>query len=142
MDGKGSGFSVTPPDELTATLRDPQGTVLCLGHVHPDGDVLGTLFGLGLALSAAGASVTFAGPHPVPGVLAFRLSTAERGRRRPRRTSVIVMTDSQSGPSEEAPRARKPRRVSTSITTRQPALRHRQLDRSSAAATGEMISTS
>ena len=29
MDGKGSGFSVTPPDELTATLRDPQGTVLC-----------------------------------------------------------------------------------------------------------------
>ena len=51
MDGKGSGFSVTPPDELTATLRDPEGTVLCLGHVHPDGDVLGTLFGLGLAVA-------------------------------------------------------------------------------------------
>ncbi len=94
-DGQGSGFSVTPPDELTGILRDPQGTVLCLGHVHPDGDVLGTLFGLGLALSAAGASVTFAGPHPVPGVLAF-LPGSDRWnvwKTAPKIYDVIVMTD-------------------------------------------------
>ena len=89
MDGKGSGFSVTPPDEVTATLRDPQGTVLCLGHVHPDGDVLGTLFGLGLALSAAGASVTFAGPTPYRACSPFCLgrTAGTCGRRRPRRTT-------------------------------------------------------
>src|SRR5437773_3347140 len=95
MDGQGSGFSVKPPDELTATLRDPPGTVLCLGHVHPDGDVLGTLFGLGLALSAAGASVTFAGPHPVPGVLGF-LPGSDRWnvwKTAPTTYDVIVMTD-------------------------------------------------
>src|SRR6266446_4376909 len=76
-------------------LRDPQGQVLCLGHVHPDGDVLGTLFGLGLALSAAGASVTFAGPHPVPGVLAF-LPGSDRWnvwKTAPETYDVIIMTD-------------------------------------------------
>ena len=49
----------------------PAGEALLLGHVHPDGDVLGTLLGLGLALEAAGWRVTFAGPHPVPDVLVF-----------------------------------------------------------------------
>jgi nanoRNase/pAp phosphatase (c-di-AMP/oligoRNAs hydrolase) len=34
-----------------------------MGHVHPDGDVLGTLLALGLALEAAGWSVAYAGPH-------------------------------------------------------------------------------
>jgi bifunctional oligoribonuclease and PAP phosphatase NrnA len=89
------GFSVTPPSELIETLTKPSGTVLCLGHVHPDGDVLGTLFGLGLALGAAGARVTFAGPHPVPEVLSF-LPGADRWqvwKVAPETFDVIVMTD-------------------------------------------------
>ena len=89
------GFSVTPPPELLETLTSPSGTVLCLGHVHPDGDVLGTLFGLGLALGAAGASVTFAGPHPVPETLSF-LPGADRWqvwKAAPGMFDVIVMTD-------------------------------------------------
>ena len=89
------GFSVTPPPELVETLTKPSGTVLCLGHVHPDGDVLGTLFGLGLALGAAGARVTFAGPHPVPESLSF-LPGADRWqvwKVAPETFDVIVMTD-------------------------------------------------
>jgi len=89
------GFSVTPPSELVETLTKPSGTVLCLGHVHPDGDVLGTLFGLGLALGAAGARVTFAGPHPVPESLSF-LPGADRWqvwKVAPETFDVLVMTD-------------------------------------------------
>jgi bifunctional oligoribonuclease and PAP phosphatase NrnA len=89
------GFSVTPPSELVETLTKPSGTVLCLGHIHPDGDVLGTLFGLGLALGAAGARVTFAGPHPVPEALSF-LPGADRWqvwKVAPETFDVIVMTD-------------------------------------------------
>ena len=89
------GFSVTPPPDLLEALGSPSGTVLCLGHVHPDGDVLGTLFGLGLALGAAGTSVTFAGPHAVPDFLSF-LPGADRWqvwRAAPGTFDVIVMTD-------------------------------------------------
>ena len=89
------GFSVTPPEELVGILRNPPGRVLCLGHVHPDGDVLGTLFGLGLALGAAGSSVTFAGPHPVPEVLSF-LPGSDRWnvwKTAPETFDVVVMTD-------------------------------------------------
>ena len=89
------GFSVTPPPQLLETLSEPSGSVLCLGHVHPDGDVLGTLFGLGLALGAAGASVTFAGPHPVPETLSF-LPGADRWqvwKAAPVTFDIIVMTD-------------------------------------------------
>lgn len=39
---------------------------LLLGHLHPDGDVLGSMLGLGLALKGHGKRVTLAGPHPVP----------------------------------------------------------------------------
>ena len=89
------GFSVTPPPELLEALSRPTGTVLCLGHVHPDGDVLGTLFGLGLALGVAGARVSFAGPHPVPQPLSF-LPGADRWqvwKAAPGTFDVIVMTD-------------------------------------------------
>jgi len=88
-------FSATPPTELLAALAPSAGSVLCLGHVHPDGDVLGTLFGLGLALGAAGASVTFAGPHPVPETLSY-LPGADRWqvwKAAPGTFDVIVMTD-------------------------------------------------
>lgn len=39
---------------------------LLLAHLHPDGDVLGSMLGLGLALMGQGKQVTLAGPHPVP----------------------------------------------------------------------------
>ena len=39
-----------PPAELVDLLARPRGSALMLGHVHPDGDVLGTLLGLGLAI--------------------------------------------------------------------------------------------
>jgi phosphoesterase RecJ-like protein len=89
------GFSVTPPPQLLEILSEPSGSVLCLGHVHPDGDVLGTLFGLGLSLGAAGASVTFAGPHPVPETLSF-LPGVDRWqvwKAAPVTFDIIVMTD-------------------------------------------------
>jgi phosphoesterase RecJ-like protein len=87
--------SPAPPPRLLETLRQPAGEVLMLGHVHPDGDVLGTLLGLGLGLEASGGRVTFAGPHAVPDVLAF-LPGADRWQvwQRPARTfETIVLTD-------------------------------------------------
>ena len=39
---------------------------LLLAHLYPDGDVLGSQLGLGLALRAAGRRVTLACRHPVP----------------------------------------------------------------------------
>lgn len=59
------------PAELQALLARPAGDVLLLGHVNPDGDQLGSLLGLGLALGQAGWPVTFAGPDPVPEPLRF-----------------------------------------------------------------------
>jgi bifunctional oligoribonuclease and PAP phosphatase NrnA len=50
-----------------------------LGHVHPDGDVLGTLLALGLALEDHGWTVAYGGPHPAPAVLDF-LPGVERYR--------------------------------------------------------------
>lgn len=57
--------------DLVALLGRPQGAVLFLTHVHPDGDVLGSTLGLGLALQNAGHPVTFAGPHLVPEIYRF-----------------------------------------------------------------------
>jgi phosphoesterase RecJ-like protein len=83
-----------PPPALLPLLAGAR-DVLLLGHVHPDADVLGTLLGLGLALEARGAAVTFAGPHPVPRVLDF-LPGAPRWqvwRQAPRTWPVVVLTD-------------------------------------------------
>ena len=84
-----------PPEELIRTLSAPRGEALLLGHVHPDADVLGTLFGLGLALEQAGWSATYAGPHPVPEVLRFLpgASRYEVWSAAPRTYDVIVLTD-------------------------------------------------
>ena len=54
------------PSDLTKLFSTPGRSYLCLAHVYPDGDVLGSQLGLGLALMAAGEEVTFAGPHAVP----------------------------------------------------------------------------
>jgi phosphoesterase RecJ-like protein len=84
-----------PPPALLDLLARPGGDALMLGHVHPDGDVLGTLLALGLTLERAGWSVTYAGPDPVPEVLAF-LPGSDRWqvwRVPPRRFELIVLTD-------------------------------------------------
>jgi len=91
----GADLSPTPPQRLLDVLARPRGTALMLGHVHPDGDVLGTLLGLGLALEAVGWPVTFAGPHPVPDALAF-LPGADRWQvwqQPPGTFDVLVLTD-------------------------------------------------
>ncbi len=87
--------SGAPPARLLDLLRRPRGEALMLGHVHPDGDVLGTLLGLGLAMARAGWSVTYAGPDPVPEVLDF-LPGGERWqvwKTAPARFDTIVLTD-------------------------------------------------
>jgi bifunctional oligoribonuclease and PAP phosphatase NrnA len=87
--------SEQPPAALLDALRHPHGAALMLGHVHPDGDVLGTLLGLGLAMEAAGWTVSYAGPDPVPEVLDF-IPGGDRWqvwRTAPRRFDTIVLTD-------------------------------------------------
>ena len=139
------GFSVTPPSELLETLTKPSGTVLCLGHVHPDGDVLGTLFGLGLALGAAGARVTFAGPHPVPESLSF-LPGADRWqvwKVAPETFDVIVMTDCPNSDRSEGliQGARGPQSRVLNIDHHPDNRRYGTINwiDPSAAATGEMV---
>jgi phosphoesterase RecJ-like protein len=94
----GAGLTVVapaPPAALVEVLARPRGPALMLGHVHPDGDVLGTLLGLGLAMEKAGWDVTYAGPDPVPEVLDF-LPGAERWqvwRTAPGSFETIVLTD-------------------------------------------------
>jgi bifunctional oligoribonuclease and PAP phosphatase NrnA len=139
------GFSVTPPPRLLEILSEPSGKVLCLGHVHPDGDVLGTLFGLGLALGAAGASVIFAGPHPVPDPLSF-LPGADRWqvwKSAPETFDIIVMTDCpNSGRSEGLLEgARGPQSRVLNIDHHPDNRRYGTVDwiDPSAAATGEMV---
>ncbi|MGH7350620.1 MAG: DHH family phosphoesterase, partial [Candidatus Rokuibacteriota bacterium] len=88
-------ISVEPPAQLLDLLARPRGRALMLGHVHPDGDVLGTLLGLGLAMEKAGWTVTYGGPDPVPEVLDF-LPGADRWqvwRTAPGRFDTIVLTD-------------------------------------------------
>jgi phosphoesterase RecJ-like protein len=83
------------PAGVLAAFRRQPGRALMLGHVHPDGDVLGTLLALGMALEDAGWAVAYGGPHPVPKSLAF-LPGAERYRRLPRvegAFDVAVLTD-------------------------------------------------
>ncbi|MBI2216845.1 MAG: bifunctional oligoribonuclease/PAP phosphatase NrnA [Candidatus Rokubacteria bacterium] len=80
---------------MLAPFDRAPGSVLLLGHVHPDADVLGTLLGLGLALEARGWSLLAGGPHPAPDVLSF-LPGVDRYRRLDRfdgRFDVAVMTD-------------------------------------------------
>lgn len=142
---KGLGFQVKPPAEMLDILRKPAGTVLCLGHVHPDGDVLGTLLALGLALGTAGASVTLAGPHPIPGVLAF-LPGSDRWqvwKTAPGPFDIIVMTDCPNPGRSEGllEGARGPQSRVLNIDHHPDNHRYGSVDwiDPSAAATGEMI---
>ncbi len=53
------------PAEVVDLLRSGR-RLLLLAHLYPDGDVLGSQLGLGLALRAVGRSVVFACSHAVP----------------------------------------------------------------------------
>ncbi len=95
MNPAASGPCPRVPAEVRAAFARPPGRALMLGHVHPDGDVLGTLLALGMALEDAGWAVAYGGPHPVPESLAF-LPGAERYRRLEQvdgRFDLAVLTD-------------------------------------------------
>jgi bifunctional oligoribonuclease and PAP phosphatase NrnA len=64
------------PSEVLDAIR-PSERVLLFAHVYPDGDVLGSQLGLGLALRAAGRMVTFACAHPVPDPFPFLPGAAD-----------------------------------------------------------------
>ncbi|KRT75183.1 MAG: phosphoesterase RecJ-like protein [Candidatus Rokubacteria bacterium CSP1-6] len=83
------------PAELVGLLRAPRGRVLLLGTVQPDGDLLGSQIGLGLALATAGAAVTLAGPHAVPEVFGFLPGAAlvERWERAPGSFDLVILVD-------------------------------------------------
>ena len=133
-----------PADVLAAFRRRP-GRALMLGHVHPDADVLGTLLALGLALEARGWSVTFAGPHPVPGVLGF-LPGADRYQvwdRTPGHFEVVVLTDCPNHARTEGllEQARGPESQVLNIDHHPDNRRYGTVDwiDPDAAATGEMV---
>jgi phosphoesterase RecJ-like protein len=116
-----------------------------LGHVHPDGDVLGTLLALGTALEDAGWTVVFGGPHAVPDLLAFlpgagryRLITGIEGE-----FDVAVLTDCPNPDRTEGliDAARRQARVVVNIDHHPDNRRfgHVNWIDPTAAATGEMV---
>lgn len=119
--------------------------MLCLGHVHPDGDVLGTLFALGLALEGAGWRVTWAGPHSVPGFLRFLPGAAryQVWTASPRAFDVVVLTDCPDAARTDGllEAARGPRSHVLNIDHHPDNRRYGTLDwiDPAAAATGEMV---
>jgi bifunctional oligoribonuclease and PAP phosphatase NrnA len=64
-----------PAEVLDLVVRARR--VLLFAHVYPDGDVLGSQLGLGLALRDGGRRVAFACAHPVPDPLRFLPGAAE-----------------------------------------------------------------
>jgi bifunctional oligoribonuclease and PAP phosphatase NrnA len=64
------------PREVVDAVRHGQRALL-FAHVYPDGDVLGSQLGLGLALRATGRTVTFACAHPVPDPFHFLPGAAD-----------------------------------------------------------------
>ncbi len=132
------------PVEVTAAFGTP-GRALMLGHVHPDADVLGTLFALGMALERAQWSVRYGGPHPVPAVLSFlpgseRYETLEDIREA---FDVAVLTDCPDPGRTEGliDQARRAARVVVNIDHHPDNRRYGDVNwvQPTSAATGEMI---
>ena len=117
----------------SSTPSSGAGGVLLLAHLYPDGDVLGSQLGLGLALRAAGRTVTFACAHPVPEPFHFLPGAAEVQQWKAGRSEFDLVValdcpdparlggllDGARGPGDPGPQHRPPRR--------QPPLRRRQL---------------
>ncbi|NTW04662.1 MAG: bifunctional oligoribonuclease/PAP phosphatase NrnA [Peptococcaceae bacterium] len=57
--------------EEIAMLLDNSGSILLSGHVFPDGDCLGSVAALGLALKKKGKEVVMASPGLIPGNFSF-----------------------------------------------------------------------
>ena len=83
------------PAELVDLVSRPRGKTLLLGTVQPDGDLLGSQIGLGLALAHAGTPVTLAGPQSVPEVFRFLPGAAlvERWEAVPGSFDLVILTD-------------------------------------------------
>lgn len=64
--------------EIAEVLRRSRRMIIC-GHVMPDGDCLGSVLALGLAMEEMGKQVTMVSPDPVPEALDF-LPAANRIR--------------------------------------------------------------
>jgi phosphoesterase RecJ-like protein len=62
--------------DIILALKRAERVLIC-GHVMPDGDCLGSVLALGLAMERLGKKVTMAGPDPVPEIFSF-LPGAER----------------------------------------------------------------
>lgn len=63
--GDSGGFRTDPPPDLLAAIRQAH-RVLCISHVAPDGDAIGSLTGLGWILRRLGKEPTLALADPVP----------------------------------------------------------------------------
>ncbi|HEY8909621.1 MAG TPA: bifunctional oligoribonuclease/PAP phosphatase NrnA [Desulfosporosinus sp.] len=58
-----------PSDMIEVLRKAPK--VALFSHVSPDGDCIGSMLAMGLALEKMGKEVTFYNPNPVPSYLAF-----------------------------------------------------------------------
>lgn len=69
--------------------------LVLLCHVDPDGDAIGSLLGLGLALKAAGRQVSMVSPDGVPASYAFLpgAEEVERTIEKLRDTTVVIVLD-------------------------------------------------
>lgn len=76
-------------ERIRAELR-AAGEVLVITHVRPDGDAIGSLLGLGLALEAAGRQVTMAVAEELPSTLQH-LPGVDRLRRQPAAEPAYVI---------------------------------------------------
>lgn len=82
-----------PPEAVAALWRSAH-TVAIVSHVHPDGDAVGSLLGLGHMLRAAGLTVTLALADPVPHNVHFLPGAQAIVRRVSVRPDVLVAVDS------------------------------------------------
>ena len=84
-----------PPNEIeTARGRlAAAARLLLICHLSPDGDAIGSLLGLGLALRAAGKEVVMACPDPVPEAFRFLPSWEEITRSPEGNFDLIVVVD-------------------------------------------------
>lgn len=81
------------PLEMMEVLRKAPNVAL-FSHVSPDGDCIGSMLGIGLALEKMGKEVSFYNPDPVPRNLRF-LPGADRIKQQPdfRKSDVLMFVD-------------------------------------------------